>query len=124
MSEAAPEKVTIIATHGPDDAERSILPFMMANAALTMDMEAVIILQGPAVFLATKACHEHVTAGGLPPLKEQMELFLNNGGKLLVCTPCVQFRGMTEEELIQGAEHIAGARVILESTTASAVLNY
>jgi len=124
MSEATPEKVTIIATHGPDDADRAILPFMMANAALTMDMEAVIILQGPAVFLGTKACHQHVVAGGLPPLKEQMEIFVNNGGKLLVCTPCTEFRGMTEEMLVDGAELIAGARVIIESTSASAVLSY
>ncbi len=124
MTEPTRERVAIIATHGPDDQERATLPFMMGNAALAMDMEAVIVLQGAAVMLASRACHAHVMAGGLPTLEGQVDLFLAAGGKLLVCTPCVEYREVSADMLVGGAELIAGARVIIETTSADAVLAY
>ena len=124
MAEAATEKVTIIATHGPEDPERATFPFMMANAALLMECEAVVVLQGTSVLLAQKGVNEHVFAAGLPPLAEQMEAFLKEGGKLLVCSPCVKERKIGEDLLIEGSELIAGARVIKEVTESKATLNY
>ena len=53
-----------------------------------------------------------------------MKTFLEGGGKLLVCTPCVQYRKIEQSKLVEGAELIAGARVVQESITAAAVLNY
>jgi uncharacterized protein involved in oxidation of intracellular sulfur len=124
MTNAETEKVTIIATHGPEDPERATFPFMMANAALVMECEAVVILQGTSVLLATKGVYEHVFACGLPPLRDLIKSFLEGGGKLLVCTPCVEQRMIEQPMLIDGAELIAGARVIQEATSSSAVLNY
>jgi predicted peroxiredoxin len=124
MAEQKAEKVVIIATHGPDDMERATFPFVMANAALVMDVEAVIVLQGTGVLLAKKGSFEHVFAGGLPPLKQLMDAFIEQGGKLLVCTPCIKERKIDESMLMEGAELIAGARVIQESLEAKAVLNY
>jgi predicted peroxiredoxin len=124
MTEAGSEKVTIIATHGPEDPERATFPFVMANAALVMECEAVVVLQGTSVLLAQKGIKEHVFAAGLPPLAELMESFLKEGGKLLVCSPCVKERRITEDMLIEGSELIAGARVIKEVTESKATLNY
>ncbi|MFH1573170.1 MAG: DsrE family protein [Acidobacteriota bacterium] len=117
-------KVVIIATHGPEDRERATLPFVMANAALVMDMETVVILQGNGVLLGQKGIFEHVFAPGLPALQDLLKSFFDQGGKLLVCTPCVVDRKIEESMLVEGAELIAGARVIKEATTSSAVLNY
>jgi hypothetical protein len=47
---------------------------------------------GAGVLLAQRGIYDHVFAGGLPPLKGLLEGFLAEGGKLLVCTPCVQER--------------------------------
>jgi predicted peroxiredoxin len=124
MPEQTAEKVLIIATHGPDDPERATFPFVMANAALVMDTEAVIVLQGAGVLLAKKGSYEHVYAAGLPPLKQLMDTFMEQGGKLLVCTPCIKERHIDESMLVENAELIAGARVIQESLQANAVLNY
>ncbi|MEN8149590.1 MAG: DsrE family protein [Planctomycetota bacterium] len=124
MSNEAPEKILLIATHGPEHPERASFPFMMANAALVLDVEATIALQGVAVLLAQKGIAEHVFAAGLPPLKELMDNFTAQGGKLLVCTPCVNERKMTEDMLIEGAELVAGARVVMDSIEANAVLTY
>ncbi len=46
------------------------------------------------------------------------------GGKLLVCTPCVQERELEQDDAGRRRKLIAGARVIPEVTTAKAVLNY
>ena len=118
------EKVVIVATHGPDDPELATLPFMMGTAAQVMDKDTVVILQGRAVQLAVKHVMDHVFAGGLPPLKGLIEIFVEQGGKLLVCTPCVEWRQIESEKLVKGSELIAGARVIVEVTSAAAVLSY
>ena len=124
MADSTNNKVVIIATHGPEDRERATIPFMMANAALVMDMEAVVILQGNGVLLAQKGVYDHVFAPGLPPLHDLIKSFFDQGGKLLVCTPCVGDRKLDESMLVEGHELIAGARVIKEVTTSSGVLSY
>jgi predicted peroxiredoxin len=123
MAEAS-NKVVVIATHGPENKEMATIPFMMANAALTVDKEAVVILQGSGVLLAQKGVYDHVFAPGLPALGDLLKSFLDGGGKLLVCTPCIQERKIDTSMLIEGSETIAGARVIKETTTSSAVLSY
>ena len=55
------------------------------------------------MLLAQKGVYEHIFAAGLPPLKDLFETFLEAGGKLLVCTPCVR-SGRSEDMLIEGAE--------------------
>jgi uncharacterized protein involved in oxidation of intracellular sulfur len=118
------EKIVIFATHGPEDPERATLPFVMGNGALVMDIETVVILQGVGVILAKKGCYEHVFAAGLPPLKELVDTFLSQGGKILVCTPCIRERKIDESMLVETAEPIAAARTVQEVLEANAVLNY
>jgi uncharacterized protein len=124
MSDQKSEKIVIFGTHGPEDPERATLPFVMGNSGLIMESEVVVILQGTGVLLAKKGCYEHVFAAGLPPLKEQVDLFLQQGGKILVCTPCINERKIEESMLIEAAEPIAAARAIQDVLEANAVLNY
>ncbi len=118
------QKILYIATHGPGDPERATLPFVLANAALTMGVEAVVALQGDAVWLGVKGTASHVFAGGLPPLGELMEGFLELGGRLLICSPCIQHRKMQPQMLLPQAEIVAAATLTKEILTAKAVLNY
>ena len=118
------EKIVVIATHGGEDPERACLPFVMANAALAMDVHAVVVLQGTAVTLAKKGCYEHVFSPGLPSLKELVDSFVQFGGTLLVCTPCINERKITKDMLVDTARPIKAARVITEVLSAKATLNY
>lgn len=52
VEEIKREKILYVVSHGTDDSERATLPFVHANGALAMDVEAVVILLGPAVMLA------------------------------------------------------------------------
>jgi predicted peroxiredoxin len=118
------DKIVVIATHGADDPERATLPFVVANAAQTMDTKAVVILQGYGVTLASPGCLEHVFAPNMPPLKELVDSFRQQGGELLVCTPCIKARQIAPESLIPDAKPIAAARVVQECLEAAATLNY
>ena len=113
-----------IATHGPADAERATLPFVLANAALAMEVDAVVALQGDAVWLALKGTADHVFAGGLPPLKKLLDDFFEMGGRLLVCSPCIQYRQMAQGDLLEQTKVVAAATLTAEILTAKAVLNY
>jgi predicted peroxiredoxin len=125
MPEDQAEKIVLIVSHGADDPERATLPFIVANAALAMEVKATVILQGgAAVMLARCGINEHVFAPGLPPLKEQMDTFLAQGGELLLCTPCLKERRIGPEAIIPGAKPVAAARVVQECLEAKATLNY
>lgn len=118
------DKIVLVATLGAGDPERATIPFVMANAAHGMETEAVVILQMTAVTMAVKGGADHVFAAELPPLRDLMDAFLESGGRLLVCSPCLAARKITSGELIDGAEIVAGATVIAEATAARATFTY
>ncbi len=124
MNDEKQEKLLILATHGPEDSERATFPFVMANASLVMDVPATVVLQGYAVVLAQKGVAGHVFAGGLPPLKDLLDSFFAQDGKLLVCTPCLKERRIDSGMLIEGAEMVAAARVVMETLGATSTLSY
>jgi predicted peroxiredoxin len=118
------EKVIYIATHAGEDPERASLPFVLGNAALAMDIPATVALQAAGVYLAKKGYIQHVFAAGLPPLKELVENFMELGGKLWVCSPCIKERQIQEGDLIEGAEIMAAASLTQELLEASQALVY
>ena len=124
MAEEKQEKIVYVATHGPEDPERASLPFVLGNAALAMDVEAIVIFQGPSVLLACGDCRNHVFSGGLPPLHELMESFVELGGKIYVCGPCIDSRGIKKEDLMEGAEVVTAGVVTDAMLTANAVVSY
>lgn len=77
------EKIVLIATHAKEDPERAIFPLLLANAAQSMDVEAVVVLQANGVFLAKKGYADDITFPGLTPLKTLVDSYVANGGKFL-----------------------------------------
>ncbi len=41
-----------------------------------------------------------------------MKKFTDNGGKILVCSPCMKKRSLTEEMLVEGAAPAGGAALV------------
>ncbi len=118
------EKIVYIVTHAGEDAERATLPFMLATAAQAMDVEAVVALQGTGVFLAKKGYLDHVQGAGLPALKDLVQRFLSENGKLMVCVPCIRERKIDESDLIDGAKPGAAAALTQEILSANSTLVY
>jgi uncharacterized protein len=119
------EKIVIIGTHAEDNPEKAAIPFVMANAALAMDVKAVVVLQGDAVYLAKKGYAENLLKpGGFEPFTKLMADFKELGGDLRVCVPCLNGRNIDESDLIHGAQTIAGGRLMTESLSANVVFTY
>ena len=123
-SDRASEKILYMLTKAGENPELAILPFMHAVGALTMDVEAVVVLMANSVRLAERGYAASVSAHGSPALKEVMDQFFELGGKMLLCTPCLKGRKIAEEDLVEGAELIAAARFTQEVLDADAVLSY
>ena len=118
------DKIVVISTTGPEFQEKATLPFVVATAAQTVDTHVVIILQASAVLLAKKGIAGNVNSPGLMPLKQLMDTFIELGGELLICNPCIKERHITEDELVAGAKPIAAGTVVTEVLSAKAVLTY
>ena len=122
MSEV--EKMVYVLTHGAEDPERCTFPFVLAGAAMAMDVQCTVVIQGSAVFLVKKGIIEHVKVPGLTPLKELVDNFLENGGELLVCIPCLEERGIQASDVIEGATLGKSGKVVSRILEANATLVY
>lgn len=121
----AEKKILYIGTHADDDPEKAAMPFVMACAALAMDIKATITLQGNAVYLAQKGYAEKVLpSGGFPPMKELLDNFMELGGKLKVCVPCIKSRNIEESELVEDSQTTGGGALNVEAIEADAVMVY
>ncbi len=119
------EKIVYIATHAGEDPEKASMPFVMATAALAMDIQATIALQGNGVYIARKGYVENMLpGGGFPPIKDLISSFLELGGQLKVCVPCIKERNIEKADLIDGAEMTAAAALTEEILDANANLVY
>ena len=119
------EKNLYIGTCAAENSEKAHMPFVMANAALAMDIRATIVLQGAGVYLAKKGYAETMPpGGGFPPFKKLLQDFLDLGGKLKVCGPCIKERHIEEADLVEGTEITAAGALNVEAMEAKAVFTY
>ena len=118
------EKLVFMVLHGPNEPEHATIPFVMACAALASDVEVVIGLQADGVELGRIGGVDGVEAAGFPPLEKLVTDFGALGGRMLVCGPCLNPRGITPDKLIDGAEIVAAGRFIAEIAAATSSLVY
>ena len=102
------------ATHGRDDPERATLPFIVANVAASADQEAIVLLTIEGVWLATKGYADDLHHPGMPPLREVLDSLLASGGEIWACGACTKPRGITDEDLIEGARIISAVDFVAE----------
>ncbi len=121
MSETA-EKIIYVTTNGPESPEKATLPFKLANAGLTLDLDVVLALQGPAVNLTMLSMIPHVPDTNTSSLKQMLEVFVESGGRLLVCIPCMEERNL--KDLIEQAVPASGSALTEEILSAKAILAY
>ncbi|TAJ93981.1 MAG: sulfur reduction protein DsrE [Gammaproteobacteria bacterium] len=95
------------------DTDRVTVGFVVANAALGSDKETVAFLSTDGVWAAVKGEAEKINEGApFAPLKELIDKFVGNGGKILVCAPCLKKRNITDDQLIPGATPVGGATLV------------
>jgi predicted peroxiredoxin len=99
-------KVLINLATGMEDAERVLVAFLVATAALAQGKQVVIWTTKDAVRLALPGEMAGVACKGCPPLERLLEQFADGGGELWVCPICLSARDLDD------AERIANTKVV------------
>jgi predicted peroxiredoxin len=111
-------------THGKDDPERATLSFIVGNVAASADQPAIVLLTIEGVWLATRGYADDIHKEGFQPLKEIMTSFVANGGDLWACGACTKPRGITEDQLIEGAKIVTAATVVEAMARGAATIGF
>lgn len=99
-------------SYGKDNQERATLAFIAGNTAVASEHDSVVFLTAEGVRLATKGYADDIQEEGFAPVKELIDQYVNSGGTLIACSACCAPRGITEDDLISGAEMAGAARLV------------
>jgi predicted peroxiredoxin len=109
----AGQKVVVNLATGLEDAERVIVAFLVAGAALDQGKQVVMFLTKEAVRLATPGYAVGVACDGCPPLAGIFGQVEEKGGELFACPFCFNTRGLDADNLVANAR-VAGATPLWE----------
>ncbi|MDF1508098.1 DsrE family protein [Robertmurraya sp. DFI.2.37] len=117
-------KFLVSITNASNDGDKATVGFVVANAAVASGQETVVFLNVEGAYLAAKGYAEDINEEGFAPLKELMNQFVEAGGTLWVCSPCYKKRGLEEEDLIEGATIVGGAKLVEFLSQGAASITY
>ena len=100
------EKVLINLATGMEDAERVLVAFLVATAAVAQGKQVVVWTTKDAVRLGLPDEMTGVPCKGCPPLERLLEQFVDGGGELWLCPICLSARQLDD------AEKIANTKVV------------
>jgi predicted peroxiredoxin len=102
------QKVVINLATGLEDAERVIVAFLVAGAAVEQGKQVAMFLTKEAVRIGLPGYAEGIACDGCPPLARLFQQYADGGGELLVCPICFNARKLDESQLVSNAK-LAGA---------------
>ena len=107
IEELHKELILYVQTSGIETPERLLEPFILAESATTLDVNAIIFFVGEGVTVMKREGTEHVKIGG-QELNAVIKRALKAGVRLLVCEESCDARGLgwrdiKKEALVLGA---------------------
>ena len=95
------------------DANNVTIAFTIGTKALEKGHSVQILLLSDAVHLAAKGYADKIDIGApFQPIKEILPAFLQSGGKIKICSACMEHNGVKREEVIDGVEVITADDVV------------
>ncbi len=98
------QKLVYVLNDGADRAEKVLTAMALANVGVAMDSDVTVLLFGEATRLAYKGYGETVRSIDRLPMDKLMRDFINNGGQVKICAPCIKARAVDASMLIDGVE--------------------
>ncbi len=103
------KKILYVQTSGVDTPERLYSPFVLAQTAAAMDLDATIYFLGMGITVVKKGEAEKVQVGAFPKLREVMEQAVNAGVKLMVCEQSTQLLNLKRGDFVEQAKIVGAA---------------
>lgn len=98
------KKLAIVVSRGLDD-ERATAAFTIANTGMASGQQVTLFMISAGVDVVRKGAADNVQMNPFdPPLKELLDNFQANGGRILVCPPCAKVRGYADEDFVDGVQ--------------------
>jgi predicted peroxiredoxin len=90
------QRLLVNLTRGPEDPDRVTVAMVMANAALALEKDVVVLLASEGVRVADPRVLASIAEPGFLPLQELWQTFWDGGGEVWACTPCIQKRHLED----------------------------
>ena len=101
------DKFLINCQDGANNLERTTIALVLAVTASKTN-ETALFLTADAAQLCVEDATQDWHAPGYEPIKDLLDTFISNGGKLWLCPACAKAKGIAQDQLVTNAE-IAGA---------------
>jgi hypothetical protein len=98
-----------VQTSGIDTPERLYSPFILAQTAKAMGIDAIIYFLGTGITVLKKGNAEKIKIGQFPSLKEVMDQAVKAGVKLMVCEQSTQLINLARGDFVPQAEIVGAA---------------
>ncbi|RAX41083.1 DsrE family protein [Rhizobium tropici] len=95
------KKLVILITKGIE-SELSSVAFTIANGAITAGLDVSMFLTSTGIDLLRKRGQTMTQVAPLDPLAKLIDDFMQRGGAVWACTPCVTSRGYEQADLMDG----------------------
>lgn len=122
MTEAH-HKLVVLITKGIE-SELSSVAFTIANGGITAGLTVSIFLTSTGIDLVRKRGQAMTQVPPLEPLVALIENFLQRGGTVWACTPCVVSRGYEQADLIDGVVITGASAMHAEIKSGAATLSF
>ena len=118
------ERLIFICSHGKEDPERAILPFVAANVGAMAGQETAVLCTIEGVWIGTKGGADEISKDGFPALPELYAEYIGNGGEVWLCGTCTRPREISDDQLREGAKIVGAAKVIEEVVAGAKTITY
>ncbi len=98
-----------VQTSGIDTPERLYSPFILAQTAKAMGIDAIIYFLGMGITVVKKGNAEKIKVGSFPTLNEVMDQTVKSEVKLMVCEQSCQLINLAKGDFIPKAEIVGAA---------------
>ncbi|HUV83942.1 MAG TPA: DsrE family protein [archaeon] len=103
------ENLLYVQTSGIDTPERLYSPFVLAQTAKAMDIDATIYFLGMGITVLKKGAAEKIQLGSFPNLKKVLDQTAAAGVKIMVCEASCQLIGLDRGDFIPEADIVGAA---------------
>ncbi len=106
------ERLIFTCTHGSDDPERATVPFIAATVSAMSGQPTVVVCTIDGVWIGTQGYADGIESEDQPPLGDLVRQLVQAGGELWLCSACTNKRGITGDDVIEGAQIVGAARIV------------